>query len=659
WADLPRALMSWTQNAGTLAALAALVWFAATYLGRKLEKRRLQASPLATGMLLLSWSLFGVVLGIMLLNWSSDGRYHNLVPSTPMTVDPADPNPPPQPPPTLSDWLLTAAGALALVVVAAPMLRLLAGGLRWGRILALARLGFKEGIRSRVVLVFAAIVPLLLFAGWFITGKPEDQIRNYVDFLYLVITILFILTTSLIGSLGIPADVKSQAIHTIVTKPVEKLEIVLGRYLGYAALITMGLVLVTALSMIYLLRNLTPESIEESYRARVPIYGRLEYIGTKERRGDNVGREYDIRGYITGPQVNQPNLPRQFAIWSFDTLPDSVGADGKPVAFEFGFDIFRLTKGIENQGVLCTFYFADGRIRPMDLERRKLEMDAKFDELQEAAVKKHGGDRAALNKALADIRLKLLHDFGMYVKPKFNVTDYHTQRIDDVPAALFEYLRKKETTEPRQAVGNEPAPPMFQVGVSVDFDIRGANQQMLGTARRDLYLLVTEQSFLLNYIKGIVGLWCLLMLVLGIAVTCSAYLSGVISWLCTIFIVLAGLFVADIQEIAENRSPGGGPLESLTRIALKQNQVVDLGDSPAATLRSGVDEAIRWLLRVFFLRLIPDVWRFDLHNYVSNGFDIALSVLCMETVLPMLGFLFPCAVFAYYLMKYREIANPS
>ena len=53
--------------------------------------------------------------------------------------------------------------------------------------------------------------------------------------------VLFLMVATLQGAFGIPTDVKNQSIHTIVTKPVEKFEIVLGRFLGYAILITGGL----------------------------------------------------------------------------------------------------------------------------------------------------------------------------------------------------------------------------------------------------------------------------------------------------------------------------------------------------------------------------------------------------------------------------------
>src|SRR5262245_45835287 len=369
WAELPRAIMIWVQNAGGLAALGGLLWLVWRYGQSRLNNRPMAINKLALLLLVLSWIGFITMAVMFAANWFGNESLYWLLPTDLPRHSPADLHPPPLPALTIGDYLSTSAGACALAVVLAPVLLSIGTRLRWGRIWAMARLSLKEAVRSRVVLIFGAMALIFLFADWFVPYKQEDQVRNYVRVLYWSMTPLFLMTASLLGSFGIPTDVKSQAIHTIVTKPVEKFEIVLGRFLGYAVLITVGLATVTGVSMVYMFRGVTEEAATESFKARVPVYGNLMYYGTKDPRGDNVGRPFDVRGYITGPDPRQPNQPRQYGVWTFDTLPASVGAGGAPVRVEFGFDIFRLTKGIENQGVLCTFLFADGRLAPSDFEK--------------------------------------------------------------------------------------------------------------------------------------------------------------------------------------------------------------------------------------------------------------------------------------------------
>ena len=168
-----------------------------------------------------------------------------------------------------------------------------------------------------------------------------------------------------------------------------------------------------------------------------------------------------------------------------------------------------------------------------------------------------------------------------------------------------------------------------------------------------------EMPFWLNFLKGVVGMWCTHMLVLGVALACSTYLSSVISFLGTMFLFLAGLNVEYLREIAEKRVDGGGPMQSSLRITNRMGIAAKLEDSPTTTVVYLFDDLFSWWIGRI-LNLIPDVGRHDLHQYVANGFDISLlDVLMLDNFLPLAGYLVPWMIVAYYLMKYREIANPS
>ena len=114
-----------------------------------------------------------------------------------------------------------------------------------------------------------------------------------------------------------------------------------------------------------------------------------------------------------------------------------------------------------------------------------------------------------------------------------------------------------------------------------------------------------------------------------------------------------------------------------------ERDVVDLpgGDQAEATasLRASVRRRVVTLLLLAILttalvasvpglrgalnvvtNLIPDVSQFYRSDYVANGFDITWGVLLfLNTILPVAGYLLPWGVLAYYLMKSREIANPT
>src|SRR5262249_1917777 len=153
-------------------------------------------------------------------------------------------------------------------------------------------------------------------------------------------------------------------IHTVVTKPVERFELVLGRFLGYTLLMSVTLLVLTTLCLGYVLRGINPDAAAESLKARVPVYGDLSF----QRIGDaytdneayqlvepgsrelNVGKEWDYYKYIPGVNLEKETGPILQAVWRFDDLPSVLGK--RPRArCEYKFDIYRQTKGKENEPV--------------------------------------------------------------------------------------------------------------------------------------------------------------------------------------------------------------------------------------------------------------------------------------------------------------------
>ena len=220
--------------------------------------------------------------------------------------------------------LALAGGGLAAILgfggpFAADCLRL-----RWGRIYALAKLCYKEAVRRRVVWVFLSILILYLFpARWFFQEKPEDELKSIIGVTTRGMNVQLIAVGMLLAAFSIPTDIKNLTIHTIVTKPVERFEIVLGRFFGYLGLITIALVLMTVFGLLLInAGNLAPEAAEESMRARVARYGDMEFRSKKaaDFTGVDVGREDVYRRYIAGhPQSSQR------AVWSFKSVPDRFG----------------------------------------------------------------------------------------------------------------------------------------------------------------------------------------------------------------------------------------------------------------------------------------------------------------------------------------------
>jgi hypothetical protein len=551
--------------------------------------------------------------------------------------------------------MLSAAGLCAFIMVVLPVVTSFLFNMRFGRIWALARLSFKQAVRSRVVLIFSLMGLVFLFFDFFAdhSKKADDQLKNFVTVIYWSMTPLFLMTASILGAFNLPADIKNQSIHTIVTKPVEKLEIALGRFFGFAGILTLGLLVVTAVSYLYILRGVTPEARIESFRARVPIFGNsLYFFGTKkEDKGDNVGREWDYRSYIKGAHPQMPTAPKDFAVWEFEDLPESMD-NQEWITFEFTFDIFRLTKGLENQPIFCTFTFTDARHPIPDVERKMRQtVHNKYGELiTQAAQAKPGEKNLADSKEKID--LQLASEYGFYELPTQPIVDYHTQQVQ-IPGVLLKKIREDFAKNPIK-----DRKPTLMMLVNVD-RTTGNTSQMVGVAHRDFYLLAAERPFWLNFFKGVIGMWLSYLLVLGIAVACSTYLSGVISWMVTMFLYFCGLFLEHVQELAFKQGSGGGPLEAMQRLIENRPITTPPDDSPLSGLISGGDEFYRWWLKLF-INIIPDVNRFDLINYVSSGFDISWGqVLFLDNFIYLAGYLIPWLVLSFYTLKFREIANPT
>ncbi len=614
WKNFPALLVNGVQDAGGWAAVAAL-------LGMLFVWPRLSKSDRAR---IPSW-LYVVVVGGTAGAWLCYIiRFFLLIPEI-RALFAATPTPVfyTQRSLIFQAWLLTIGGALGLIAAGLPFL-IGVIRLKMRRIFAIAALSFREAVRRRVLYVFSILLLVFLFGSWFISPKPEDQVRTYVQVVFVAMTLLLLLAGGIIAAFSIPADIRSQTIHTILTKPVERFEIVLGRFLGFTALMTVVLGVMAGVSLLYIVRGVSAEAAEETLKAREPMNGELSFLNTPtEKRGDSVGREWDYRSYISaGMPGKQPT-----AIWSFEAPPKRVAARDT-VRCEFGFDIYRTTKGVENKGVACTFRFITANHDPVEYQK-----------YLDARPKEKKNDPEELAKAA--------ENYGIFEYAGKDVTDFHTQYID-VPGGLF-----------KKALAYQGRGPALRVEVQCN-----DQTQYVGMAKHDLYFRLDDPeggservSFAWNFLKGASGVWFRLCLVIGLGVALSTYLSGVISLLITGLLYLGGVCHEFIRSVAIGTNIGGGPLESAFRLVTGKNMNAPLDKTGAVKGLETTDLAFRWAFRRV-LNLLPDVDRYDLTGYVAEGFNIPLEQLLVKLLLVFL-YLLPWGVLAYYLLKWREVASAT
>ena len=594
-------------------------------------------------------------------------------------------------PSSLLSWLLVV-GALAIGGVAIGWLfaalrkgptaalgttvRALAGGatdlvrISPRRVWALGWLAVRESIRRRVIVVFAVFILILLFGGWFLDPGSSQPARLYLDFVLTATSYLVLALALFLSALSLPADIKNQTLHTIVTKPVRASEIVLGRMLGFTAVGTL-LLLIMGLSYYLFVGRLLSHTHElaqvdlqleqsadgqtkflkgrtqrahrhshdvfvdasgggrvemrhghwhdltidksgdkSTYRvgppegqliARVPVYGKLRFTDRDGNPGEgvNTGDEWTYRSFIEGGTLAS-------AIWTFDGItkerfPSDRPEFSKGLPLEMTIEIFRTYKGKTDDPEDIPGIFGSLAVRN---PKTGLMVDARIFEARDF---------------VADVR---------YIPYKLQTADGRTLDLfDDLVAEgkIEVWLRCAE---------------------------RG---QYFGAAAPDVYFRARDASFAVNYAKGYLGIWLQMLLLIGLGVMFSTFLSGPIALLATAGVALGGLVVDFTARLAAGLVPGGGPLEAMIRLVTHQNVTSEMEPGLRTTAAKMFDAVANVQFRLI-AAVLPAFGRFSFADYVAYGYDVSAN-LALQSVCHAAAFLLPVFVASFFFLKLREIAK--
>ncbi len=95
--------------------------------------------------------------------------------------------------------------------------------------------------------------------------------------------------------------------------------------------------------------------------------------------------------------------------------------------------------------------------------------------------------------------------------------------------------------------------------------------QYYGFAQADCYLRLPDGSPIASYAKVYVSIWVQAVIVIAVGVTISTLVSGPVAMLFAAGFIILGFYRADFLNIAVGKSYGGGPAESIIRIATQAN----------------------------------------------------------------------------------------
>ncbi len=481
------------------------------------------------------------------------------------------------------------------------------------RVGALASLTMKEAISRKALMIGGLFVLLFMFGGWFLGSSDlEKPALPYITFVMSAMYFLLCLMALLISCWGLPADIKAKSMHTVVTKPVRRSEIVIGRIAGYSAIVLSILVVTAIFGYVWILRQVPAQS-EDQMVARVPAYGDLIYLdrsGEISETGTNVGYVWDYRGYIEG-------LTKARAIWTFDNLDIAELTASGEIRFEQSFEAFRTHKGdIEEQ-----IRYQITLINP--------ETDLRITLPDTYPVNEHSDD-PKLSVVIIPDKLEYIDSYERDAKPK--------------TASLFNDV----------VDGNS-----LTVEIACVDD-----QQYLGCAAGDLFIRMKDRPFLTSYVKANIGLALMLVLVVAFGTTSSCFLKGPVSTFLTGTVIILGNWIYTfISETEKHREEdggilGGGILESLYRLVTKMNQTTELPDNLGVgkDVIEFLDENVFNIL--FFVRsVIPNFSYFNTSKYAANGFDVPWAGALLPSILTTIGFIIPLIILGYFSLQFRELEH--
>src|SRR3954454_4038900 len=103
------------------------------------------------------------------------------------------------------------------------------------RIWAISGVSFSESLRRRVLWITPlAILGVIIVSQLQHPLDEQDAIRQTIKFCIFATGLVVAITTIILACTNLPREIDNRVIYTVVTKPTTRLEIVLGKVVGFA-----------------------------------------------------------------------------------------------------------------------------------------------------------------------------------------------------------------------------------------------------------------------------------------------------------------------------------------------------------------------------------------------------------------------------------------
>ena len=539
-------------------------------------------------------------------------------------------------------------------------------GISIRRICALAALTIKESWRRKALGVFVVFAILFMFASWFLsdsTVRADLQFKNYISFVMRSISWLTLPVILLLSCWSLPDDIKARSLHTVVTKPARRLEIVLGRMLGFVSVTTVILLIMGSVGFVWLVRQV-PAMVGT---AKEQIDGHTVVVAERED-GIEVqfeGDETSLPEGVTKPEYFAKSLAelrgesaaaadlvervREQAILNllacrvpiygtdFKFLtPEGVEGEGTNVG-----DMWEHRKYIEGATKARGIWIVPIGTEPQE----SVTLESRFE-----AFRTHKGRIG--QEVLGRFSLVNPADNRRVSLPSFEVNEF-TQNVTHINRTLSHY--------------DEAADKNVEVDLFKDLVDKNGNiiveiecmdsGQFLGMAKSDLFIRLPDQPFQASYAKAIFGVWLMGVLVVVLGVTISCLVKGPVG---TLFMSAFGLVGAYGHELmtglVTGSQRGGGALEASYRLATHMNDIGPLPDLWFVPLLKGGDQVLKQVLTVA-VQIVPDFGVFRMSEFIANGFDVPWSSCLLPCATVTIAYLLPCILIGYYSLSLRELES--
>ena len=349
------------------------------------------------------------------------------------------------------------------------------------------------------------------------------------------------------------------------------------------------------------------------FRARVPIYAsRLSFTdrkGEPKASGISVGLEWEYRGFIDGGSPRGPTSLSS-AIFEFEDFSEDRFGDDEILPLEMTLGVFRTTKG--------------------QIERRVLG-SIRFESV---------GDDKVDNRCISEPIIFETDEFNIQTLP---ISRKQPGRIVAADGTVLD--------EGLYDLFEEFAP-----NGKLKLILRCEDRnQYIGCARADVYFRAQDDVYFWNFLKGYLGIWCQMIVIISLGVALSTFLSAPVTMLASLVAIIVGFFGEFIRKLAEPDVSGGGPVESFYRLVTQNNMETPLETGFATTMIEQVDKLLVYLLDKLTY-LAPDFAKLNFSDFLTYGYSIDTDRILVAITIS-LGFCLGLTILGYFCLKTREIAK--